>query len=137
MPKIMSYKKLTDKYTTYTVVKPDYQEGDKRITELCTIDGTTYISVPDDVSLSDQPNKITLIDVVLTDELKEKIKKASPHMQLINQRVRNKIAEKYSVNDEITALRKKDNDKVKFDKYNAYADECCAWGDTEKDKLGV
>ena len=73
----------------------------------------------------------------MSDALKEQIKKASVHVQLINQRVRDKIAEEYSVNDETKALRKKDKDTIKFDEYDAYVEECCAWGAVEKAKLGL
>ena len=92
----------------------------------------TYISVPDSVILPSQPKEINLVEVVLLDDLKDQIKKASVHVQLINQRVRNKIAEKYSVSDELKALRSGDT----FE-YNQYAEECRNWGKGEKAKLGL
>ena len=138
MPKIYSYSKITDKFTTYIITGPDYKEGEDHITELCTIDGTTYVSVPDSVVLPIQPGQITLKEVAtLTPELRKKLKGASPHIQLIEQRVRNKIAEKYSIYYEIKALRKKDKDRDAFDAYDAYVEECVAWGDEEKKKLGI
>ena len=98
MPKIYKYQKVTDKYTTYTAV--DNGE-DKRITELCTIDGDTYISIPDDVILPEQTEQITLEPVSVTAELKGFIEATSPHIQLIKKRVREKIADKYSIEDMI------------------------------------
>lgn len=137
MPKIYSYSKHTTKFTTITVVEPDSQDAEDRITELCVIDGITYISVPDTMLLPSQSKEIALAEIFLNDELKEKIKAVSVHVQLIDQRVRDKIAEKYSVNDEIKALRKRDKDKIKFDEYDAYVEECCVWGDAEKAKFGL
>ena len=66
-----------------------------RITELCTIDGVTYVSVPDGITLPEQPEQITVEEVALTDELKAAIRVASPHVQLIDERVVMKIREKY------------------------------------------
>jgi hypothetical protein len=87
MTKLYSYQKVTDKFTTYTVVEPDYKEGDARITELCAIDGTTYISVPDVAVLPEQPNQVVLLEVTPDEALYKAIEAASPHIQLINQRV--------------------------------------------------
>ena len=135
MPKIYSYQKVTDKYTTYTAI--DNGEEDKRITELCTVDGDTYISVPDDVVLPEQPKQIKLEPVILTDGLKEQIEEVSPYIQLIKKRVRGKIAEKYSIEDELKIIRNKINGKElkKYTEYNEYVKECIAKGDLDKDKL--
>ena len=135
MPKIYSYQKVTDEYTTYTAV--DNGEEDKRIIELCTIDRDTYISVPDDLVLPKQPKQITLKPVILTAILKEKIKKASLHVQLIRKRVKGKIREKYKLEDELKIIRNKINGKelAKYDKYNEYVEGCITKGDIEKDKL--
>ena len=71
-------------------------------TELCTIDGITYVSVSDN-GLPEQPAQIaaSVVDpVVLTAELKEVIKAASPHCALIHERMESKIRDKYSLSDE-------------------------------------
>ena len=72
MPKIYRYKRVTDQYTTYCLVEPDYNQLaiEGRITELCTIDGLTYVSVPDGVELPEQPETIaaTLVEVDLAEE---------------------------------------------------------------------
>lgn len=85
--KIYTYYKVTDQFTTYTVVEPDYKDGDAQITELCVIDGLTYISVPDAVILPAQPVQIVLSEVVLDKALYQVIEAESCHVQLINQRV--------------------------------------------------
>ncbi len=87
MAKIYSYPKVIDEFTTYIVVEPDYNEGDARITELCTINSTTYISVPDEVVLPEQPNQVVLLEVTPDEALYMAIEAVSPHVQLIDQRV--------------------------------------------------
>ena len=95
MAHIVSYQKQSDAYTVYQLSAPDS-------TELCTLDGITYVSIPDDI-LPEQPAQIaaSVVDpVVLTDELKEAIKAASPHCALIHERMEAMIREKYSLSDE-------------------------------------
>lgn len=137
MTKIYKYQKAQDAYTTHCLVEPDYNllETEDRITELCTIDGVTYVSVPDSIILPAQPEQITVEEVVLTDELKESIKSASPHVQLINDRVVSKIREIYSLNDEIKMIRL--SPSAESTAYNEYVETCRAWGKTEKARLGV
>ena len=93
MAHIVSYQKKSDTYTVYQLAAPDGS------TELCTIDGITYVNVPDG-ELPEQPAQITITDVVLTDTLKEAIKAASIHCQLIHERMEAKIREQYSLSDE-------------------------------------
>ena len=141
--KIYKYQKVTDEFTTHLLVEPDYQDGDDKITELCNIDNDTYVSVPDGVTLPSQPEIIseTLSEVVLTDELKSQIKKESVHVQLINQRVVEKIRDKYSENDEFSVSRNKvasePESDVNFNEYNTYIKSCVSWGVSEKSKLGL
>ncbi len=135
MPKIYKYQKVTNQFTTYTAV--DNDEEDKRITELGTIDGETYISVPDDVILPKQPEQITLEPVTINDELKEQIEKASPHIQLIKKRITDKIREKYSLEEELKIIRNMINDKEKekFTDYNNFVEACIAEGKVKKEAL--
>jgi len=133
MAKLYKYKKVIDKYTTHTLLEADAQEN--KITELCTLDGVTYVSVPDDVALMAQAKKIdkTLSPVVLSGVLEEAIKAASPHTRLINSRVVDRIRLKYSISDEIMLLRLRPCPE--FDEYNSYVEECVAWGSGEKEKI--
>jgi hypothetical protein len=137
MPTIYKYLKISGQYTTYILAEPDYNlsETEERITELCTIDGVTYVSVPDGITLPAQPEQITVEEVALTDELKAAIRLASPHVQLIDERVVMKIRERYSVNDEIKLLRLGASDD--FTAYNDYIETCRAWGAAAKARLGV
>lgn len=137
MVKLYKYRKVTDKYTTHALLEPDYQEGDSRVTELCELNGMTYVSVPDNLDIPEQPEIInkTLEEVVLTDDLKVKIKAASPHVSLINERVVAQIREQYSVEDEIKLLRLAPSDESSA--YNDYVEACRAWGREEKAMLGL
>lgn len=96
MAHIVSYQKQSDVYTVYQLAAPDGS------TELCTIDGVTYVSVPDE-ALPEQPAQIaaSVVDpVTLTTALREAIKAASPHCALIHERMEAKIRAQYSLSDE-------------------------------------
>jgi hypothetical protein len=142
MPKIYSYRKTTDEFTTYTA----QGEG---ITELCTIDGITYISVPDDGRLSaDQPEPVQLQTPVLTDVLKEQIKTASPLCQLIYTRMQAQIREKYCSEDEMYLTRISvgalsgaytmlPHEPALIAEYGAYIESIRQWGRNERANLGL
>jgi hypothetical protein len=97
---IIKYQKYTDEYTTYRLAEPDYREGDDRCTELATLDGFTYVHVPDSITLPAQPEQITVEEVTLTPELREEIKAASPHVRLSYKRLQDRIRSRYSLEDE-------------------------------------
>lgn len=136
MPKIYKYQKITDQWTTHTLQEPDYNllDTSDRITELCDIDGETYVSVPDSITLPVQEH-VTVEDVVLADELKAAIIAASPLFANINGRVVDKIREVYSVNDEIKMLRIGPSEETAA--YNDHVEACRAWGREEKARLIV
>jgi hypothetical protein len=137
MPKLYKYQKITDNFTTYALAEPDYNllETEDRITELCTIEGVTYVSVPDSIILPAQPEEITTEEAALTEELIADIRAVSLHILLINDRVVAKIRERYSVNDELKLLRIGLSEESTV--YNDYIEECRAWGRGEKAKLGL
>lgn len=128
MPRIISYEKIITQETTKQLDLPE------SATELCTIDGITYVSVPDDVELVDK-QPVEYQTVVMTDELRELIKSQSTHVQLIDDRVKAKIAERYSITDEIKQLRSAPSDE--FDVYAEYAESCRTWGQEQKSMLGL
>lgn len=80
---------------------PDSQgvNDELHCTELCTLDGVTYVAVPAGVTLPDQPTEITMKVVTLTPELKSAIKAASPHVALISERMIQKIRGTYTIDD--------------------------------------
>ena len=138
---IVRYRKVSDAYTTHQLQLPDSHGAadSPRCTELCTLnDGFTYVAIPGDVMLPEQPevirDSVEVLDA-LPDALREQIKTASPHVALINERVRQAIADRYSLADEIKLLRTAPSPEMAA--YNAYAEECRAWGRMEKAKLGL
>ena len=135
MPRIMKYRKFTDQYTTYTAI--DNGGEDKKITELCTINNETYISVPDGVVLPEQPKEITLEPVVITTELKGQIEKDSPHIRLIEKRIIEKVRKKYPIEAQLKIIRDKINgiNIDKYAEYNSYVEDCVTEGETKKELL--
>lgn len=81
MPSIIAYLKVFDAYTTYQLATPP----DVDCPELCTLDGVTYVSLPDGAVLPPQPAQIaSSVAVVVPDAaLRVAIKSASPHCALI------------------------------------------------------
>ena len=139
MPSIVSYRKFIDSQVTRELALPeDPATRQRQGAELATIEGLTYVSLPDGATLpEDQPQEIvgSIATVTLTDALRSAIKAASPHVRLINDRVREAIADRYSMADEIKLLRTAPS--AECIAYNAYAEECRDWGRSEKAKLGL
>lgn len=107
-------------------------------TELCTIDGVTYVCIPDGAAIDEDQHEevVGTMSVVDPDlELREQIKAASPHVALIQKRVREKISELYSVYDEIKLLRTAPS--AEFDVYNEHTELCRQWGRDRKAELGL
>lgn len=127
MSKIVAYKKIITPQTTKQI-------NDEQVVELLTVDDTTYLSVPDDFDLTkvDKELDAKFVDI---DEDMQKLLSQSSHVQLINKRVKYKIAERYSITDEIELLRNAPS--AEFDEYHAYAEQCRQWGYEQKLKLGV
>jgi len=137
MPKLYKYRKFIDQFTTHTLLEPDYVDGGNRITELCTIGNETFVSVPDGVKLPAQSAESFMKEVILDDNLKTQIEELSEHVQLIEQRVRDRIGQKYPFYEELKIQRKRDKDATAFKSYDDYVEVCVSWGKTEKARLGL
>lgn len=130
MTQIISYTKRSN---PYTVIQLNAPEG---ANELCTLSGVTYVSIPGDTSLPEQPAELDDIGVVdITDEIRQQISDASPHVRLIRERVRNKIADAYPPHEEIKLLRTAPSPE--FEAYNAHVEGCREWGRQQKAALGL
>ena len=136
---MIAYRRVSDAITTHYLRLPNAPQGQQAGQELCTLaDGRTVVALFDGHILpTDQPAAIadSIEGLTLTDALRAEIKAASPAAQLINTRVQAAIAERYSMADEIKLLRTAPSPEALA--YNAYAEECRAWGRTEKAKLGL
>lgn len=129
---IIKYQQVTDQYTTHRLQALD------GATELATIDGWTYVHLPDGSDdLPQQADEIvaSITTVTLTPDLRSVLAEASPHVQLIRARVAEKIAAQYSMSDEIKLLRTAPSPE--FDAYNAYVEDCRAWGREQKAAIGL
>lgn len=104
MASIISYQKAYDATTTYRLATP---EG---ATELCEIEGVTYVSLPDGASLPDeQPAQIIASVAIVTPDaaLRAAIKAASPHCALIKSRGHQRVIDAgYSREDQAKLDRK-------------------------------
>ena len=150
MTTIISYQKYTDEWTTYTLVQPHQSPDSQNTTELCTIDGVTYVAVPDGVTLPDQPSQIadSIKNVELTAELISTIKTHSSHCKFISVQVQHKIRQKYTMDDEMyfsriasaTALgvyELKPGENEELMQYNGYIESVRLWAKQERIKLGL
>jgi hypothetical protein len=120
------YKKIITDITTYTLVEPDYEllKLKERVQVIGELDGFTYISVPDSVTLpKEQP--ILLIE-------------ANLEADKIDFQTVQKIRAQYSINDELKALRTAvGGNTTEFTAYNAYVEKCKAAGTVLKQAVGV
>lgn len=109
--------------------------------ELATLaDGRTVVALFDGTVLSaDQPESVRAslepLPDPLPDDLHAEIKKQSPQVRHIDNQVKSAIAERYSIEDEIKMIRLAPSPQTV--EYNAYVEECRAWGRAEKKKLGL
>lgn len=129
---------------------PDSQGANDELhcTELCTLDGVTYVAVPAALTLPVQPAEITTEAVTLTPELKVAIKAASPHVALISERMIQKIRGAYSIDDEMffarigvgaaTGMYVPTGDELAdMQVFGLFVEDVREWGRDERAKLGL
>ena len=143
MPSLYSYLRVIDAVTTHSLRLPEpaagQASGQTNSQELATLpDGRTIVAVSGTLP-ANQPSAIAAslqaLPTPLPDDLRRAICAASPQVRLINNRVQLAIAERYSMADEIKLLRTAPSAEAVA--YNAYAEDCRAWGRAEKAKLGL
>lgn len=120
-------------------------------TELATIDGTTYVALPDGAVLpADQPTEIasSIATVTLDPVLREQIKAASPHCKLIAQRMVEQIRGAYSIDDEMyfarigvgaaTGMYQPSSDELQaMTVFGAFVESVREWGRQQRAELGL
>ena len=145
---IYAYTKVSTPYTTIQMALPYEMDSENQCTELCTLEGVTYVSVPDSVTLPDQPAELTITEATITPELREQIKAASPHCRLITERMEMRISSKYSLSDEqyfarigvgaaLGAYTIAPGEQDEFLAFGAYVEAARQWGRDERAKLGL
>lgn len=134
---IIRYQKHITATITRELSLPESENHQRLGSELATVDGITYVSLPDGATLPQQPAEIadSVQTVTLDPVLVQQIKAASPQVRLINATVAEKIAEQYSMADEIKLLRTAPSPE--YEAYNAHAEACRAWGREQKAALGL
>ena len=150
MTTIYSYSKVPTEFTVIQMVLPDSMGVDDALhcTELCTLDGVTYVAVPADVTLPEQPPEITVLPVDMTPEMREQIKSASPHCALIAERMEARIRSKYSLSDEayfarigvgaaLGVYQFEPGEQDEMLAFGAWVESARQWGHDERAKLGL
>jgi hypothetical protein len=138
MGTIVAYQKHIDTLTTKELNLPTDENNQRLGTELATVEGVTYVSLPIGVDLPEtQPAEVAAsINVVtLNPALTLAISNASPHVKLIRQQVAELIAQEYSFADEIKLLRTAPS--AEFEAYNDYVEQCRQWGRDKKQAIGL
>ena len=145
---IYAYTKVSTPYTTIQMALPYEMDSENQCTELCTLDGVTYVSVPDSVALPDQPAELTITETTITPELRDAIKAESPHCRLITERMEQRIRERYSLSDEqffsrigvgaaLGAYTFAPGEQDELLAFGAYVEAARQWGRDERAKLGL
>lgn len=145
---IVRYRKIYDQYTVHQLQFPE-TSSEASCTELATLpDGYTYVAVPNSLVLPQQNSEILVEIVELTSELRQVLKSASTHCELIASRVEQKIREKYSLNDEqyfsriasgaaLNLYSFEPGEQEALIAFGSYVESCRQWGRQERAKLGL
>lgn len=148
---IVSYQKHVDAFCNRELRLPQDAQAQFLGTELATIDGTTYVALPDGATLpADQPTEIagTIATVTLDPVLREQIKAASPHCKLIAQRMVEQIRAAYSIDDEMyfarigvgaaTGMYQPSSDELQaMTVFGEFVESVRQWGRQQRAELGL
>jgi hypothetical protein len=152
MPYIVSYQKFIDIDRTVEIALPADLEGQRIGVELATIDGVTYVSLPDEVTLpGQQPAEVAasiVNPVTVTSELRAQLRDTSPHLRLISQRMIDQIRASYTIDDEMyfarigvgaaTGLYEPTTDEMQeMTVFGEFVESVREWGRTERAKFGL
>ncbi len=144
--KIIAYKKYVDKSITRTLALLMDKQQQFIGLELATLsDGLTYVSMPKATVLPTQPKEIkaSVKTVTLTKSQIAEIKLKSPHVALINERVREVIRKQYTTDDELkfarlsTAANTSATDKAAIATYHTFTETARTKGQADKAALGL
>lgn len=130
---------MSDDYTRYTV-------SGEGVTELCTLDGITYIAVAGE--LPAHSPLLTVSEVIVDEVIKEKIKAVSPHTQLIYDRMEAQIRERYAADDEMFLTRigvgqalgvyqMTAGEQAELMAYQTFVENVRQWGREQRAELGL
>lgn len=134
--------------TDYRPTGPDGFDAAETLTEIAELDGWRYVAVPEGITSTVPAELTTWEPVTLTDALREQIKAASPHAQLIAQRVVELIRAKYPLDEElyfariaVGALQNSytmlPGEAEALAQYQTDVEAAREWGRTERAKIGL
>lgn len=138
---MIAYRKHIDAIHTRELRLPEASAGQRAGQEIATLaDGRTIVVMEDGHDLPEDQHaeiqaSIEVLPSPLPADLRDAIRAASPQVRLIDQRVVEQIRARYAVDDEIRLLRIAPSAETSA--WNAYAEDCRAWGRAEKAKLGL
>ena len=141
MVKLYRYQPIFDEYTRTDANLPENAIIHLSSDQLVNFDNYQYVAFEGDIP--EQPKGIKLEEVVLTAELKEKLRKNSSHWQRYKERVIEKIREKYSLDDELNIIHTKNlgtkttDDKAKISEYDNYVQSVKDYYAKYKANLGI
>lgn len=126
---------MTNKIVCYDAgLKPVYPDtsGEQYVADLGIFDGKRYLALSEGVAFPKQAKGVSVkkADLTNTDLLKY-LKSESPPARQIDAETQIKIRERYSLEDELKALRTKDEE------YETFISEVVAAGREKKKALGL
>lgn len=138
---IYRYQPIFNKHTRIDANLPENAIIHLSNDQLEDFDNYQYVTFEE--KAPEQPKGIILEEVVLTAELKEKLRKYSSHWKRYKERIIEKIREKYSYDDEYDILHTKSlgtkttKDKNKIAKYDDFVKSIKDYYKTYKESLGL
>ena len=141
MVKLYRYQPIYDKHTIIDANLPENAIIHLSNDQLEDFDNYQYVAFEE--KAPEQPKGIILEEVVLTAELKEKLRKNSSHWQRYKERVIEKIREKYSLDDELNIIHTKNlgtkttDNKAKISEYDNYVQSVKDYYAKYKASLGI
>ena len=139
--KLYRYQPIFNKHTRIDANLPENAIIHLSNDQLEDFDNYQYVTFEE--KAPEQPKGIILEEVVLTEELKEKLRKNSPHWQRYKERVIEKIREKYSLDDELNIIHtrnlgtKTTDDKAKISEYDNFVKSIKDYYANYKASLGI
>ena len=141
MGKMYRFQKQSDPYRDTTVILSEKLQEIEGYYIHGMVEDYLYFSLPDEATIQDAeieaigslPELEQNMYSVLTEQA---IKDLSPHYELVNKRVQEKIRSLYSLEDELKVQRLRESDAESFESYNQWCEECRAWGREQKALMG-
>ena len=146
---IIKYTKYETPEISRFLVLPLDANGQFVGTELATVNGVTYVHLPDTEILPEQHAEVTDHQAIsLTDQEISDIKANSPHVRFIANKMQEMIREKYSIEDEqyfsrigvgaaLKAYTFQPGEQEALLAYGTFVENVRQWGRDERAKIGL